>query len=982
MPEQATRADAGEPLADADELGDVSAELSAVLAELARTPEVDVDVSSGWTPGLKPGDVVGKFELLCELGRGGFGVVYEALDRELGRAVAFKAVRPGRRITGRSEQWLQAEAEAVARLNHPNIVTLHDFGRGPSGPYLIFELLRGQTLQERLRAGALPFADAVGIGVNVAGVLAHAHRAGVVHRDLKPANVFLCESGNVKVLDFGLAFLFGRGGPVSGGTPAYMAPEQWRSEPGDERTDLFALGVLLHQMIAGTVPYRVEKGHSEALDPGPPPQIHKDRAPKRLRQLVAKLIEKDPAARPRSAQEVLEELIAVQRKIEARKHRRVELWASALATLVLAGGVALWAARSELPGNGEKLVVAVADFENGTGEKDLDGLSGLLTTSLEQSKRFQVLTRSRQLALLRQIGKGDRARIDEPTARELAKAAGARVVLVGSAQRRDGTYSFELKGLDTSADRYVFSVREVAPAKADVLDAIDRLSENARSKLRERGEDILKARIRVAQALTSDPEAYQHYFDGVDCEERPSKGATWITFDIACAEHFRRALALDPTFALAHYQLAYLLGRTLADSPDLDAHMEAALRYIGRAPPKESALIRAWKAYLDGRQADALALYGEVLAEHPDEKQALWTSGLIQVGRGELGAAVPFFEKVLSLDPGSEWALDSLVDALGALRRRDDLAALLSRLGDAPPTPATSHARVVGLVWLGDHGGSLDAARAAVERGYGRSAENDLVTALYASSQLTELETILRRRAEADPSDAPSSYFLATVMAIEGRRADGLRLLDRLAERLGAAEQGDVQCARAIYAAGDDDPDVRWREAAKAKALAPRGSTDSSVFLALFGDLRHAQETAELLARRSTAAEEYEALAAWRNGDGPGAAGRLAALDARDPWPAGAIAPSYLLAEVSADLQDWRGTLAAVDRFRSLRPSGIWRSWALPRTMYMAALAHANLGEADRARTELDRLLAMWQHADAGLRLVREARDLRARLGP
>jgi hypothetical protein len=202
-----------------------------------------------------------------------------------------------------------------------------------------------------------------------------------------------------------------------------------------------------------------------------------------------------------------------------------------------------------------------------------------------------------------------------------------------------------------------------------------------------------------------------------------------------------------------------------------------------------------------------------------------------------------------------------------------------------------------------------------------------------------------------------------------------------LAERLGAAHQGTIQYVRANYAAGDDDQAVRWREAARAKALAPRLSGPLAVLLALFGDLRHAAELADLLERRSTAAEEYEALVEWRNGDGPGAAGRLAALDARDPWPASnAIAPSYLLAEVSADLHDWRGTVAAVERFRSLWPRGMWRSWAVPRSMYLAALAHANLGEQDRARAELDRLLAMWQHADPALTLVREARDLKARL--
>lgn len=304
------------PLAG-DELRYVSAELSALLRDLASTPDGPVDVASGWTPGLRPGDVVGRFELVSELGHGGFGVVYEALDRKLGRPVVFNAVRPGRRAAAEGEERLRAEAAAVGRLDHPNIVRLHDFGRGPSGPYLVFELLDGETLARRLRSGALPVREALAIVLQVARVLVHAHRAGVVHRNLEPGKVFVCRDGKVKVLDFGLAHLFGRDGPTSGGEPAYMAPEQWRSPPGDERTDLFALGALLHEMLSGAAPYLVRGDRSEALDPGPPPLLPRSAAPAALRRLVARMLEKDPSARPRSAQVVVDELRAAQRRLSA-----------------------------------------------------------------------------------------------------------------------------------------------------------------------------------------------------------------------------------------------------------------------------------------------------------------------------------------------------------------------------------------------------------------------------------------------------------------------------------------------------------------------------------------------------------------------------------------------------------------------------------------------------------------------------------------
>ena len=170
--------------------------LSALIREVAGEPEAP---PSAWGEALKPGAVVGRYELVRELGRGGFGVVYEAVDRESGEAVALKAVLPGRRAD-EAQDSLQREAEALERLAHPNIVRLLDAGRGESGPWLAMELLRGETLSQRQGAGRVPVPEALRIGVEVARGLAHAHAHGVVHRDLSPRNVYLCQDGRVKRL--------------------------------------------------------------------------------------------------------------------------------------------------------------------------------------------------------------------------------------------------------------------------------------------------------------------------------------------------------------------------------------------------------------------------------------------------------------------------------------------------------------------------------------------------------------------------------------------------------------------------------------------------------------------------------------------------------------------------------------------------------------------------------------------------------------
>ena len=284
--------------------------LSEVLQEVVGAS--GAEQGTGWRLALKPGAVIGRFELLREVGHGGFGVVYEARDRELGRLVAFKAVRAGPRREVREERLLW-EAETAARLSHPNIVTLFDVGRAAEGPYLVMELLRGNTLARRPDEGPLPVREALRIAVEIAKGLAHAHALGVIHRDLTPGNVFLCEDGQVKVLDLGLAHAFGHR-KIDGGTPSYMAPEQRRCAPEDERTDVFAMGVILFEMLTGALPFA--SGNGKPLPESataPPLQVPEQPA---LAELVAQMLSGDPVERPRDAGEVLAPLTLFQQELE------------------------------------------------------------------------------------------------------------------------------------------------------------------------------------------------------------------------------------------------------------------------------------------------------------------------------------------------------------------------------------------------------------------------------------------------------------------------------------------------------------------------------------------------------------------------------------------------------------------------------------------------------------------------------------------
>ncbi|HUQ01726.1 MAG TPA: protein kinase [Kofleriaceae bacterium] len=274
-----------------------------LLREIAAAPAVPVPRALAGQVLVEAGTIVdGMFRIEARLGSGGMGVVYAARDLKLDREVALKLMRferGGDTIGRRLPEVFEREARATARLNHPNVVTLHQFGDWNGVLYLVLERLHGETLEARLQRGALPLVETVAIAEQVAVALAHTHAAGVVHRDLKPSNVFLLAGGVVKVLDFGVS---GVNATAVAGTPGYMAPEQHRGEPQDVRTDLWALGAMLYQMIAGTLPF----GDRDVGPDDRPPRLDVALPPEAepLVGLVATCLQPRAERRPAGAAEV------------------------------------------------------------------------------------------------------------------------------------------------------------------------------------------------------------------------------------------------------------------------------------------------------------------------------------------------------------------------------------------------------------------------------------------------------------------------------------------------------------------------------------------------------------------------------------------------------------------------------------------------------------------------------------------------------
>jgi serine/threonine-protein kinase len=265
------------------------------------------------------GKTVGPYEVKEEIGGGAMGVVYRALDTRLGRTVALKFLRPHLGTDDSASERFRLEARTVGGLEHPNICTLHEIGEAEPGQlYLAMPLYDGETLQRRIARGSVAVEEAVGITIQIARGLAKAHARGIIHRDIKPSNVLVTGDGVVKILDFGIAKLAGvalTGPSTVLGTLGYMSPEQAEGEPLDHRTDLWSLGVVLYEMLAGRRPFpgATPSAVAEAVlggDPAPVSTLRPE-VPPCLDRILKTALGKTPAARYQSAQAFERDLLGL-----------------------------------------------------------------------------------------------------------------------------------------------------------------------------------------------------------------------------------------------------------------------------------------------------------------------------------------------------------------------------------------------------------------------------------------------------------------------------------------------------------------------------------------------------------------------------------------------------------------------------------------------------------------------------------------------
>ena len=518
---------------------------------------------------LSESDSLGPYRIVAPLGRGGMGEVYRASDTRLGRDVALKVLP--REFAADSDRLsrFEREARAAAALSHPNIMSVFDVGSADGVPYLVSELLDGETLRERLKRGALSVAEAVRYGAQVARGLAAAHDGGIVHRDLKPENIFITADGRVKILDFGIAKALPASSIDQGhaltaaatamgaliGTVPYMSPEQVRGEPPDPRSDIFSLGSVLYELLFGRPAFASPtpaETVSAILTKDPFADAPAAAIPPAALEITRHCLEKNPRQRFQSAHDVafgLEVLSEPSASISAaaqRDNRRWWIVGVAVAGLALLGaGGLLWRESSNPAGRaatgGDTKSVAALPFTNlGGSESDeyfTDGMTDSLITDLSKVEGLVVLART---AVFRYKNQN----VDPQT---VGRDLGARYVLQGSVQREGARVRVNAQLVDASSGFNVWTERFDEDVK-ELFALQDQISARIVSAL----QVTLSPRQSSGQSArpTTSQKAYESYLQGLFYRHKGRQADSERSIPF-----FENATVEDPKFALAHAAL-------------------------------------------------------------------------------------------------------------------------------------------------------------------------------------------------------------------------------------------------------------------------------------------------------------------------------------------------------------------------------------------------------------------------------------------
>jgi eukaryotic-like serine/threonine-protein kinase len=530
------------------------------------------------------GDRLSHYRLEEQIGAGGMGVVYRAHDEQLERDVAIKVLGAGMLADDGARKRFRKEALALAKLNHPNVAMVFEFGTQDGLDFLVTEFIPGVTLDAKISHNPLGLKEVVDLGSQLAQGLAAAHQQGIVHRDLKPGNLRLTPDGRLKILDFGLAELAPKASDLGltltvtqstdvTGTVPYMAPEQLRAEPVDFRSDIWSAGAVLYEMATGKRPFVQTNGPllmSAILneDPEPPSKLN-SRIPPGLENILLKALDKNPKRRYQSASELGVDLervttatgtaawTAVPGNIPGatgwRRHAK-ELAVGGVTVLVLAAVFGFYYLHSRKPARpslavGGRRSVAVLGFKNSSGRPEQEwfsnALAEMLTTELSAGDKLRIVPGENVARMKADRSLPDTATLSPETLTTIFQTLGSNLVVLGSYVEIGGQVRVDMTVQDTASGETI----AIADSEAEpqFLELVKRLGATLRQKCGA-GEitSVEAAAVRAAEPATAD--AARFYAEGL---------SKLRSFDfLAARDLLEKAVVADPNNVLAHSALA------------------------------------------------------------------------------------------------------------------------------------------------------------------------------------------------------------------------------------------------------------------------------------------------------------------------------------------------------------------------------------------------------------------------------------------
>jgi len=620
----------------------------------------------------------GRYEIIEELGAGGMGRVYRAHDTKLNEEVALKLIKPEIAADKKTVERFHNEIKIARKIRHKNVCGVYDFHEEGKALFLTMEYVRGEDLKSLIhRMKALTVGASLAIARQIAEGLGEAHKLGITHRDLKPGNVMIDKDGQAKVMDFGIArSLHGGGITAEGGivgTPEYMSPEQVEGKESDPRADIYALGVILFEMVTGQVPFEGDTPFSIAnkhkSEPPPIPKKLAPQIPEALNKLILRSLEKDKAKRYQTAEELLADLATIEatlptaERVASRRktitHREVtvkfqprRLVVPIAIVLVLASAFLLWLFVFRPKPDGSQLAsdrpsVAFLRVANKSGDKALDNWSEnfplMLSDNISQSRYIYVAPTDKVTSVLSRLKLLETSNYTTEDLREAGRLTGVKYLASGYFTRAGETFLVRLTVQEASSGKVVGTEEVRGEGQKSLIAMADELVRKLKPHLEvtavEAANDLDGS---LERAYTPSIEAYSYYLQGrkLFFEGKNDKAI----------EMFEKAVAIDPDFAMAYRALAgpYTNVSQTKWTQYLNKALEISQR-SDRLPIREKLIIQGQSPTLG--YAERTKALTELLRLYPEDGMGNGTMGNLCAELEEFDKAAEYYEVCIRQKP-------------------------------------------------------------------------------------------------------------------------------------------------------------------------------------------------------------------------------------------------------------------------------------------------------------------------------------------